>query len=170
MENSPALLTDRLELRRWREADSVAAHMLLSDPVVNRFLPWWPTKSEAEALTFLRERYLNTYDDHIGYRYAVCPRGTDTPIGYVNVDRGSAHDLGYGIDRTHQNQGLITEAAQAVIARVREDGAIPFLTATHDRENPRAARSCASWAWSTGTATKNSCSPNRNWWSSASTR
>ena len=47
-----------------------------------------------------------------------------------------AHDLGYGLRKEFWHQGIVTEAAQAVITQVKRDG-LPYLTATHDRDNPR---------------------------------
>ena len=46
------------------------------------------------------------------------------------------HDLGYGLRREFWHRGIMTEAGKAVIQQVKADG-IPFLTATHDKENPR---------------------------------
>lgn len=45
-----------------------------------------------------------------------------------------SHDLGYGLCKGYWNQGIITEAALAVIDRVKQDG-LPYITATHDRNN-----------------------------------
>lgn len=58
------------------------------------------------------------------------------PIGYINVDMEEPHDLGYGLQKEFWHQGIMTEACQAVIAQVKKDG-LPYITATHDRENPR---------------------------------
>ena len=49
---------------------------------------------------------------------------------------GDAHDLGYGLRTKFWHQGIITEAAAAVVAQARKDG-LPYITATHDRNNPR---------------------------------
>lgn len=58
------------------------------------------------------------------------------PIGYINVDMEEPHDLGYGLQKEFWYQGIMTEACRAVIAQVKKDG-LPYITATHDRENPR---------------------------------
>lgn len=47
-----------------------------------------------------------------------------------------SHDLGYGLQRRFWRQGIVTEAGQAVIERLRRDG-LPYITATHDVNNPR---------------------------------
>lgn len=58
------------------------------------------------------------------------------PVGYVHVDAGESHDFGYGLHRDFWRQGIITEAGAAVIAQVKKDG-LPYVTATHDVNNPR---------------------------------
>ena len=60
----------------------------------------------------------------------------DHPIGYIKVDMEEHHDFGYGLRREFWHQGLVTEAGKAVIAQVKKDG-LPYITATHDRNNPR---------------------------------
>ena len=57
------------------------------------------------------------------------------PIGYVHVSGGESRDLGYAVRRDCRNRGFATEACEAVLARLRRDGA-PFVTATHDVRNP----------------------------------
>lgn len=46
------------------------------------------------------------------------------------------HDLGYGLRREFWHRGIVTEAAKAVAAKLNQDG-LPYLTATHDQNNPR---------------------------------
>ena len=58
------------------------------------------------------------------------------PIGYVNVSMDGGHDLGYGLLKEFWHRGIVSEAAAALIEQVRRDG-MDFITATHDRNNPR---------------------------------
>ena len=53
----------------------------------------------------------------------------------MNVDMEDHHDFGYGLQKAFWHQGIMTEAGKAVIAQVKKDG-IPYITATHDRNNP----------------------------------
>ena len=46
------------------------------------------------------------------------------------------HDLGYGLRREFWHRGIVTEAAKAVVAKLKQDG-LSYLTATHDQNNPR---------------------------------
>ena len=53
----PTLYTKRLYLRRFTPADTKALLDILSDPVVNRFLPWFPLTTLAEEEAFYTHRY-----------------------------------------------------------------------------------------------------------------
>ena len=55
--NTPTIRTDRLILRKFTEEDMEALFLILKDEEVNRFLPWYPAKSIAEASQFYEERY-----------------------------------------------------------------------------------------------------------------
>lgn len=134
--NAPTLATERLTLRRFNEKDLDALLAILRDEEVNRFLPWFPARSLNDARRFFDERLAPAYAQPQGYAYAICLREDDLPIGYVNVDTGEAHDLGYGLRKEFWHRGIVTEAARAVVDQARRDG-LPYLTATHDRENPR---------------------------------
>lgn len=137
--HTPRLETERLILRRFTHRDTEALFSLLSDEEVNRFLPWYPLKNMEQAREFFEERYAQEYARPQGYAYAVCLRTDDVPIGYVKVDMGESHDLGYGLSRAFWNQGLMTEAAGAVVERAKIDG-LPYITATHDVNNPQSGR------------------------------
>ena len=134
--NTPTLETERLLLRRFSENDLYALFKIHSDKDVNTYLPWFPLQSIEEASLFLRERYLDTYRQPYGYKYAICLKNDNIPIGYVNIGINEPHDLGYGLLKAFWRNGIVTEAANAVIHQVKKDG-IPYITATHDSKNPR---------------------------------
>ena len=46
------------------------------------------------------------------------------------------HDFGYGLRKEFWHQGIVSEAAKAVVEQVKKDG-LPYITATHDVNNPR---------------------------------
>lgn len=133
--NTPRLETERLILRRFSEADVDDLYALLRDPDVNRFLPWFPTETREEAAAFLHERFLDTCSLPSAYRYAVCRKTDDRPIGYVRLAADDSRDFGYGLRKEFWRQGIVTEAARAVVFRLRQDG-VPYITATHDVNNP----------------------------------
>ena len=134
--NTPTLNTERLILRKFTEDDLEALYAIYSDEEVNRFLPWFPLKNLEETRTFFEERYETQYEKPQAYAYAICMKTDNVPIGYINVDMEDHHDFGYGLRKEFWHRGIVTEAARAVIEQVKMDG-LPYITATHDRNNPR---------------------------------
>lgn len=134
--NTPRLETDRLILRKFTEDDLEALYYMHSDEEVNRFLPWFPLRNMEDARAFYEERFVSRYREERAYGYAVCLKENDYLVGYVNVSMDDSYDFGYGLRRKFWHRGIITEAGKAVIEQLRRDG-IPYITATHDVNNPR---------------------------------
>ena len=136
--NTPTLKTERLTLRKFTDQDIEALFSILREEEVNRFLPWYPLKDLEETRRFYEERYVLNYAQPQGYAYAICLKEDNIPVGYINIDidMEEAHDLGYGLRKEFWNRGIVTEAAKTVIEQVKKDG-LPYITATHDRNNPR---------------------------------
>lgn len=137
--NTPRLETERLILRKFTEDDLEALYYIHSDEEVNRFLPWFPLRNMEDARAFYEERFMSRYREERAYNYAVCLKENDYPVGYVNVSMDDSYDFGYGLRREFWHRGIITEAGQAVIEQLLRDG-IPYITATHDVNNPRSGR------------------------------
>ena len=133
--NTPAIETERLLLRRFRPEDIPALFSIYGDREVNTYLPWRPLASCQETERLFENEYAAAYREPPGYRYAVCLKADDIPIGYVHVDPEGARDLGYALSRAFWHQGIAVEAARAA-AQAKQDG-LPFITATHDVNNPR---------------------------------
>ena len=123
----------RLVLRPFCERDLPALRRILTDEKTNVFLPWFPPCSERELRALAEKRFLPAQD---AVRLAVCLKEDAAPFGYVTVE-GAAHDLGYGFLPEMWGRGYATEACAALIGRLRAERApLPFLTATHDKNNP----------------------------------
>ena len=134
--NTPQLETHRLILRKFTEGDIGALYEILRDREVNTFLPWFPTERMEDAAVFFRERFAASYQKPQAYSYAVCLRRDNIPIGYVTLQMDDSYELGYGLRKEFWHQGITTEAVRAVAEQAGRDG-IPYLTATHDVNNPR---------------------------------
>lgn len=134
--NTPTLETKRLILRKFTENDIEALFLILKDKEVNTFLPWYPMKNLEQAKKFYEERYTFTYLKPQGYAYAICLKSDNFPIGYIKVDMEEPHDFGYGLRKEFWHQGIVSEAAKAVVEQVKKDG-LTYITATHDVNNPR---------------------------------
>lgn len=113
-----------------------ALFLILKDEEVNEFLPWFPLKNLEEAKKFYEERYVPEYTQPQGYAYAICLKKDNFPIGYIKVDMEDHHDFGYGLREEFWHRGIVTEAGKAVVEQVKRDK-LPYITATHDRNNPR---------------------------------
>ena len=134
--NSPTLYTQQLILRQFNEMDLPALYDLLKDSEVNTFLPWLPVKNMEEAKSFLHSRFLNYYKQPSAYRYAICLKEDNKPIGYVCLSEDISHDFGYALKKDCWHKGYATQSAHAVIQRLKKDG-YSYITATHDINNPR---------------------------------
>ena len=77
MENTPNIETERLLLRRFTKEDVSALFLLLSDRVVNTYLPMFALKSEKEA-----EEYLNQYYE-VRYKGSVTVGLSGEAVFYV---------------------------------------------------------------------------------------
>lgn len=134
--NTPTLETERLILRKFTVADMEALFLILKNEEVNKFLPWYPLKNLEETKKFYEEKYAAKYAEPRAYAYAICLKEDNSPIGYMNVDMDEHHDFGYGLRKEFLHKGIVSEAAKAVVDQVKNDG-VPYITATHDRNNPR---------------------------------
>lgn len=117
--NTPTIVTKRLILRKFTGNDLGALFEIYADKDVNTYLPWFPTENLEKAKDLLEERYLKTYVEPQGYRYAICLKEDNVPVGYVNVSMDDSHDLGYGLCKEFWHKGIVTEASRAVIARLK---------------------------------------------------
>ncbi len=126
---APALGARRLILRVFERRDLEALFALYRDREVNRFLPWFPAETAEEAWRLEQRQSAN------GWSWAVCP-GAGEPVGYVHLGGAPAYDLGYALRREVWGRGYATEACRAVLDWAASAG-VPFVTATHDRNNPK---------------------------------
>ena len=136
LDNTPEIETDRLLLRKFTENDADAFFYIMSDEEVNLYLPLFPFKTIEEAKNYLQEKYINEYKNPIGFRYAICLKTDNTPVGYVKLSDDDSYDLGYGLKRNYWHNGIVTEACKALIEQIKKSS-IPYITATHDVNNPR---------------------------------
>ena len=134
--SSPVIETQRLLLRRFTESDLEALAAILADEATNEFLPWYPPASRADVLRFYQDRYASQLGLPQACAYAICTKSSNVPIGYIKVSADDSRDLGYGLLSSEWRKGFASEAARAVVAQAARDG-IPYVTATHDANNPR---------------------------------
>lgn len=125
------LETQRLIIRKFEKADMSALYLLLKDNEVNTFLPWFPAKDLEETKDFYEKRFAGKE-----YYFAICLKEDNNPIGYIKADTDDSHDFGYALRKEFWHKGIVTEASKALVEQLKKDG-IPYITATHDKNNPR---------------------------------
>lgn len=129
------LNTQRLIIRKFNIDDTEALFSILSDEEVNKHLPWFPFKSLEDTKNHLVNFYLKTNDNNNFYRYAVCLKENNIPIGYIHFENNNDNnDFGYGLKKEYWNKGIITEAAKTVIEELKRNN-VKYITATHDKNN-----------------------------------
>ena len=129
------LNTQRLIIRKFYIDDIESLFSILFDEEVNKYLPWFPFKSLEDTKNHLVNFYLKTNDNNNFYRYAVCLKENNIPIGYIHFENNNDNnDFGYGLKKEYWNKGIITEAAKTVIEELKRNN-VKYITATHDRNN-----------------------------------
>lgn len=110
--------TSRLYLRPWREEDAGVLHRYASDPDVGTPAGWIPHTSVEHSREIIRTVLAAPEV------YAVCLKSEGKPVGNVHLnfntdmsDREDECELGYWLGKPYWGQGIIPEAAQAVLER-----------------------------------------------------
>lgn len=117
-ENIPSLATRRLLLRPLQPADVSVVFALRSDEAALRYLSRPKCESEAEASMFIEQITEGCQQGRWLY-WAVAERVHNAAIGTIclwnlNPELAQA-EIGYELLRSRQRQGLMQEAAAAVI-------------------------------------------------------
>lgn len=132
--NTPTIITEKLILRKFEDADLLSLFAIYSNKEINKYLPWFPALTIDDAKEILANNYLNKYKNKTGYDYAICLKDNNIPIGYIKISMDDSYDLGYAQLPNYWNQGIASEAALALIKKAEIDK-IPYITATHDINN-----------------------------------
>lgn len=133
--------TERLTLRPPRLEDAPAIFAAYaSDPEVTRYLTWRPHRTEAETERFVAGCVAAWLAE--GRRPWVVTRlGEDSPVGMIELRLEACRaEVGYVLARHAWGQGLMTEAARAVVSLALAEPAIYRAWAVCDAENAASAR------------------------------
>lgn len=113
----PTLVTARLRLRQFREADTDAMHACFGDPDAMRF---WNTPVHARRIDTERavRRLVDCTPSY--YRiWAITDAATDRCLGMVNYHDGHIRNrraaIGYIVEPASQRRGIATEAVAALL-------------------------------------------------------
>jgi RimJ/RimL family protein N-acetyltransferase len=106
-----SLTTGRLLVRRSRleDAQPILANYA-ADPEVTRFLTW-TAHPTLESVTEYVRTCISDWDADITYRYEICLRGTDNPVGGLRLRPEKTRVLfSYVMARPLWGRGLMSEA------------------------------------------------------------
>ena len=115
----PAIETERLLLRGREPEDAEAIFRYASDPEVTPYMAWEPSRSLEDVWDFLDGLTAHNYEQE-ELDYAIALRSTpQLVIGGVGVTwhprKHRVMELGYVLDKAHWGQGMMPEAASALI-------------------------------------------------------
>ncbi|WP_337266950.1 GNAT family N-acetyltransferase [Oryzifoliimicrobium ureilyticus] len=114
------VMTERLVLRNWRDADRDLFHEINWDPEVMEFFP--KRRSRVEADTLLDEVILGIEKTGLGF-YALALGDTDETLGFCGLARTNLEpylpdgtvEIGWRLARRHWGKGYVTESARALL-------------------------------------------------------
>lgn len=118
------LQTERLTLRPWELRDVDAMFFYARDPEVGPPAGWPPHKDMAESKRIV-EMLMACPET-----YAICLKGTDDPIGCIDLklkdrtdltDRDDEGELGYWLGKPYWGRGIMPEAARGMLHHAFED-------------------------------------------------
>jgi RimJ/RimL family protein N-acetyltransferase len=123
------LETERLILRRWREADRAPFAEVNADPRVMQYFPACLTRAESDALI---DRIEAHFDAHGFGLFAAELRAMGELAGFIGLaipqfeaEFTPCVEIGWRLGAAHWNQGLATEGARAVLRFAFETVRLP---------------------------------------------
>lgn len=121
---SDVLMTQRLILRRWDEADAEDLYRYASNPDVGPIAGWPPHKNPDESRAVIRD-VLNGRE-----AYAICLKEDRKAIGAIELklnghtdltDRDDECEMGYWLGKPFWGRGIVPEAVTEMLRRAFED-------------------------------------------------
>lgn len=132
--------TERLILRPLTTDDAEAEFVWLSDPIVNRYMPYSLYTNVADVVKWLE--FASSTEDELHFGFVRKADGLligAGSIGPKNPETG-AWEFGYNFRRDAWNQGYATEATRAMIDLARREYGVRVFNAGHAIANPASGR------------------------------
>ncbi len=143
MDGASTILTDRLLLRAFTEADIPAVARLADDPVISNNtlrIPHPYTETHARTWLTLQQEEART---GAGAAFAVTQRDGGALIGACGLEIFREHrraEVGYWLGRDYWGKGYATEAAAAVLGWGFETLGLARVSAARFADNPASGR------------------------------
>lgn len=119
------LETERLLLRKLEETDlNDIYNNWTSDPEVTEYLEWYAHES-VEVTKMILDGWLKAYENEPCYRYGIVNKATNELMGMVDVVKfvnDSEPYIGYASGKRFWGNGYMSEALQALLIELRNDG------------------------------------------------
>ena len=124
MERGNMMETERLILRRWKDADAASLYEYAKNPAVGPIAGWPPHKSIEESKEVIR----NVFNG--AECYAICEKDNNTAIGAIELmlnghtdmtERDDECELGYWIGQPFWGRGYVPEAAEMLLRRAFQE-------------------------------------------------
>lgn len=114
----PILTTERLTLRQLSTDDQQDIFALRSDPAINKYLGRAPSETMEDAINFINKINENIKNNNSLY-WVITLTETKTFVGTICLfdfsDEKNSCEIGYELMTKFQGQGIMKEAAVAVI-------------------------------------------------------
>ncbi|XLS30287.1 GNAT family N-acetyltransferase [Flavobacteriaceae bacterium M23B6Z8] len=134
------LETDRTYLRKINEQDIAFIINLMNSPSWLHFIGDRKIDSEENALRYIKDKLIKSYQTH-GYGfYVVCIKENDEPLGisgFVLRDYLDHPDVGFAILPKHEGKGYMKEATLALLKYAYEHLRFSTLYAITTNDNKR---------------------------------
>ncbi|MCM1104005.1 MAG: GNAT family N-acetyltransferase [Clostridium sp.] len=138
------LETERLILRRFviEDADEMYRNWA-NDDEVTKYLTW-PTHPNADVTRAVLESWTACYEQADYYNWGIVQKESGKLIGNISVvsqdkEKQSA-ELGWCMGKAWWGQGIMPEAAGAVVEYLFTEAGFQRITARHDQNNPKSGR------------------------------
>ncbi len=134
-----AIQTRRLTLRPARMRDAQDMFEYSKDPEVAKHVLWEAHQSLRETRAVLR-RMIHDYRFAPPFTYVIELNEESRVIGTIGLmtlnRQNRSAEVGYSLSRKYWNQGLMTEALQALLAYCFKELKLNRVEAQHEVENP----------------------------------
>lgn len=132
--------TERLILRPLTTSDAEAEFVWLSDPVVNRYMPYNLYTNVDDVVKWLD--FAKNCENELHFGFVRKADGVLIGAGSIgpHEHEDGAWEFGYNLRRDAWNQGYATEATKAMIDLARKEYGVRVFVAGHAAANPASGR------------------------------